>query len=181
MGGSGATPGGQGISVVKYSDQQALALDYLKGFAQPAVQQTWWDAGGFSCHTAVLGKPGFDKSSSYAPVFLDSMKIVKDFWQEPSYAQPLLAMQKRTHDYVVAGKGTPQAALDGLLKDWTEVFKEDGTISATWWPARAACISPSALLQEALEGLAGAHQGLLEVVFDPPSCAAPDRPPTRWR
>lgn len=128
MGASGATLGGQGISVVKYSDKQALALDYLKWFAQPAVQQKWWDAGGFSCHNAVLGKPGFDKSTAYAPVFLDSMKIVKDFWQEPSYAQLLLAMQKRTHDYVVAGKGTPQEALDGLLKDWTEVFQEDGKI-----------------------------------------------------
>ena len=120
--------GGQGISVVKYSDKKELALDYIKWFAQPSVQQKWWDAGGFSCHNAVLGKPGFDKSTSYAPVFLDSMKIVKDFWQEPSYAQLLLAMQKRTHDYVVAGKGTPQEALDGLLKDWTEVFKEDGKI-----------------------------------------------------
>ena len=120
--------GGQGISVVKYSDKKEMALDYMKWFAQPAVQQKWWDAGGFSCHNAVLGKPGFDKSTSYAPVFLDSMKIVKDFWQEPSYAQLLLAMQKRTHDYVVAGKGTPQEALDGLLKDWTEVFKEDGKL-----------------------------------------------------
>ncbi|HSI59725.1 MAG TPA: extracellular solute-binding protein, partial [Ideonella sp.] len=120
--------GGQGISVVKYSDKKDLALEYIKWFAQPAVQQKWWDAGGFSCHNAVLSKPGFDKSTSYAPVFLDSMKIVKDFWQEPSYAQLLLAMQGRVHDYVVAGKGTPQAALDGLLADWTEVFKDDGKL-----------------------------------------------------
>ena len=56
------------------------------------------------------------------------MKIVKDFWAEPSYAQLLLAMQNRVHDYVVAGKGTPNAALDALLKDWTEVFKEDGKL-----------------------------------------------------
>jgi multiple sugar transport system substrate-binding protein len=37
-------------------------------------------------------------------------------------------MQKRVHDYVVADKGTPQEALDLLVKDWTEVFKEDGKI-----------------------------------------------------
>jgi multiple sugar transport system substrate-binding protein len=128
MASAGATLGGQGISVVKYSDKQELALEYLKWFAQPAVQKKWWDSGGFSCHNTVLDAPGFEKSTSYAPVFLDSMKIVKDFWQEPSYAQLLLAMQKRTHDYVVAGKGTPQEAMDGLLKDWTEVFKEDGKL-----------------------------------------------------
>ena len=125
---SGATLGGQGISVVKYSDKQDMALEYVKWFAQPTVQQKWWDSGGFSCHNAVLGKPGFEQSTSYAPVFLESMKIVKDFWQEPTYAQLLLAMQKRVHDYAVAGKGTPQAAMDGLLKDWTEVFKEDGKL-----------------------------------------------------
>jgi multiple sugar transport system substrate-binding protein len=125
---AGATLGGQGISVVKYSDKQDLALDYMKWFAQPSIQQRWWDSGGFSCHNAVLGKPGFEKSTSYAPVFLDSMKIVKDFWAEPSYAQLLLAMQKHTHNYVVAGKGSPQEALDGLLKDWAEVFKEDGKL-----------------------------------------------------
>ena len=37
---------------------------------------------------------------------------VKDFWQEPAYAQLLLDMQKRVHDYVVADKGTAKEALD---------------------------------------------------------------------
>jgi multiple sugar transport system substrate-binding protein len=120
--------GGQGISVVKYSDKQAMALEYMKWFAQPAVQKKWWDAGGFTCLKQILETPGFENSTSYAKVFLDSMKIVKDFWAEPSYAQLLLAMQNRVHDYVVAGKGTPNAALDALVKDWTEVFKEDGKI-----------------------------------------------------
>jgi multiple sugar transport system substrate-binding protein len=120
--------GGQGISVVKYSDKKEMALEYLKWFAQPTVQKKWWDGGGFTCHTAILNAPGFDTSTPYAQVFLDSMKIVKDFWAEPSYAQLLLAMQKRVHDYVVAGKGEPKAALDGLVKDWTEVFTEDGKL-----------------------------------------------------
>lgn len=120
--------GGQGISVVKYSDKQEAALEYIKWFAQPSIQQRWWEAGGASTHMAVLGKPGFEKSAPYAPVYLESMKIVKDFWAEPAYAQLLLAMQSRVHNYVVAGKGTPQEALDGLLKDWTDVFKEDGKL-----------------------------------------------------
>ena len=51
---------------------------------------------------------------------------MKDFWAEPSYAELLLDMQKRVHDYVVADKGTAQEALDLLVKDWTKVFKEAG-------------------------------------------------------
>jgi multiple sugar transport system substrate-binding protein len=57
-----------------------------------------------------------------------AMGEVKDFWAEPSYAQLLLAEQKRIHDYVVADKGTAKEALDALVKDWEEVFKEEGKI-----------------------------------------------------
>jgi len=39
---------------------------------------------------------------------------------EPSYAQLLLAMQKRVHDYVVADKGTAKEALDCSVLDWDE-------------------------------------------------------------
>jgi multiple sugar transport system substrate-binding protein len=120
--------GGQGISVVKYSDKQDLALEYMKWFAQPAVQQKWWEAGGFTCLNSILNHAGFATSTPYAQVFQDSMKMVKDFWADPSYAQLLLAMQNRVHDYVVADKGTAKAALDALVKDWVEVFKEDGKI-----------------------------------------------------
>ena len=49
-------------------------------------------------------------------------------WQEPVYAELLLAMQKRLHDYVVADQGTAQEALDKLIADWTEVFEDEGKL-----------------------------------------------------
>jgi multiple sugar transport system substrate-binding protein len=144
MSSAGATLGGQGISVVKYSEKQDLALSYLKWFSQPSIQQKWWDLGGFSCHKTVLDNPGFENSKPYAQVFLESMKIVKDFWQEPSYATLLQAMQKRVHSYIVEGQGTPQDALDGLLNDWTETFTADGKLQ-TLRSTSAVQLSPSTL------------------------------------
>ena len=120
--------GGQGMSVVSYSDKRDDALNYIKWFAQPAVQQKWWDLGGYSAHKAVVQAPGFLKSAPFAPDFVKSMEIVKDFWAEPSYAELLLDMQKRVHDYVVADKGTAKQALDQLVQDWQKVFKEEGKI-----------------------------------------------------
>jgi multiple sugar transport system substrate-binding protein len=111
---------------VSYSPNRDSALEYLKWFAQPDVQKRWWALGGYSCHKAVLNDPSFPKSAPFAQDFLTSMGMVKDFWAEPSYAQLLLAMQKRVHDYVVAGKGTAQEALDALVSDWEKVFKDDG-------------------------------------------------------
>lgn len=126
--GKGVQLGGQGISVVAYSANRNEALQYIKWFADPAVQQKWQDIGGSSAAKAVLNAPGYPKSSPFAQAFLDSMGMVVDFWAEPSYAQLMLAMQKRMHDYVVADKGTAKEALDGLVADWTKVFKEDGKL-----------------------------------------------------
>ena len=127
-GGHFAQLGGQGISVVSYSDEQDAALEYIAWFAQPEVQRRWWELGGYSALRAVVEDPSFADSQPYAQTFLDSMAIVKDFWAEPAYASLLLAMQDRVHNYVVAGEGTAQEALDGLVEDWTEVFEDEGKL-----------------------------------------------------
>ena len=127
-GGHFAQLGGQGISVVSYSDQQDAALEYIKWFAQPEVQKKWWELGGYSALRAVVEDPGFATSQPYAQTFLDSMAIVKDFWAEPAYASLLLAMQDHVHKYVIAGQGTAQEALDNLVKDWVEVFEDEGKL-----------------------------------------------------
>lgn len=120
--------GGQGISVVAYSEKQEAALEYIKWFAQPEIQARWWELGGYSALRAVVEDPGFADSQPYAQTFLDSMAIVKDFWAEPAYADLLLSMQERIHNYVVAGQGSAQEALDGLVEDWTEVFEDEGKL-----------------------------------------------------
>jgi multiple sugar transport system substrate-binding protein len=118
--------GGQGISVVANTENMDAALEYIKWFAQKEVQQKWWDVGGASAMRAVVEAPGFAASQPFAQTFLDSMAIVKDFWAEPSYASLLLPMQQRVHNYVIAGDGTAKEALDGLVKDWDEVFEDEG-------------------------------------------------------
>ncbi|WP_420861307.1 ABC transporter substrate-binding protein [Algirhabdus cladophorae] len=120
--------GGQGISVVAYSEKQAAALEYIQWFAQPEVQAQWWELGGYSALKAVVEDPGFVSSQPYAQTFLDSMAIVKDFWAEPAYADLLIPMQERVHNYVIAGEGTAQEALDGLVRDWIEVFEDEGKL-----------------------------------------------------
>ncbi len=127
-GGHFAQLGGQGISVVSYSDSKDAALEYIKWFAQPEIQKKWWSLGGYSALRAVVEDPSFATSQPYAQTFLDSMAIVKDFWAEPAYASLLLPMQDRVHKFVVAGEGTAKEALDGLVKDWTEVFEDEGKL-----------------------------------------------------
>jgi multiple sugar transport system substrate-binding protein len=126
--GKGVQLGGQGISVVSYSSNKDAALQYIKWFADPKVQQKWQDIGGSSAAKSVLNAPGYAKSSPFASAFLDSMNMVVDFWAEPAYAQLMQAQQKRIHDFVVADKGTAKEALDALVADWTKIFREEGKI-----------------------------------------------------
>ena len=112
----------------RLADRPLQAATERSAFATPEVQKKWWSLGGYSCLKSVLQDPGFVKSAPFAKEFLESMDMVDDFWAEPSYAQLLLAMQKRVHDYVVADKGTAKEALDLLVTDWTKVFKEEGKL-----------------------------------------------------
>ena len=81
-----------------------------------------------SCHKDVLGASDFVDSAVYAQGFLDSMGIVKDFWQEPTFVELMLPMQEHIHDYVENGKGTAKAALDNIIEEWVEVFEADGKL-----------------------------------------------------
>lgn len=61
--------GGQGISVVSYSKNQAEALQYIKWFSGGDVQKKWWALGGYSCAKSVLNDPGFPNSAPFAGEF----------------------------------------------------------------------------------------------------------------
>lgn len=125
---AGSTLGGQGISVVSYSDKQDAALEYIKWFSDPAVQAKWSELGGASAHKSVFEDPAYTERLIFGADFVEAMDAVQDFWQEPAYAELLLAMQKRMHDYVVADQGTAKEALDKLIEDWTEVFEDEGKL-----------------------------------------------------
>jgi len=120
--------GGQGISVVSYSDKKDMALEYIEWFAQPKIQKRWWELGGYAMHNTVVEDPGFPGSTPFAGPFLEAMSKVRYFWQEPTYAELLQAMQKRVHDSVVADEGTAKEALDKLIEDWEFTFQSVGKL-----------------------------------------------------
>ena len=124
-----STLGGQGISVVSLLAEpgRGARLHQVVRAARGAEEVV---GARRLCRSTrpCVEDPNFAKSAPFAADFLKAMGGVKDFWQEPAYAQLLLDMQKRVHDYVVADKGTAKEALDLLVKDWQKTFKEDGKI-----------------------------------------------------
>jgi multiple sugar transport system substrate-binding protein len=123
-----AALGGQGISVVTYSQNQEESLKFLEWFVREDVQQKWADLGGYTCNAKVLESEAFRNATPYNEAFYQSMFMVKDFWAVPEYAELLTQINNRIYPFVVGGEGTAKEALDGLAADSTETFKKYGRI-----------------------------------------------------
>ncbi|MGH9809963.1 MAG: ABC transporter substrate-binding protein, partial [Terriglobia bacterium] len=120
-----AALGGQGVSVVSYSKKRAQAFKWLEWFVRDDVQQRWAELGGYTCNQKVLSSTKFREATPYNEAFYQSMLMVKDFWATPEYATLLEQMNKRLHPFIVGGKGTAEAALNGLAGDWENTFKQN--------------------------------------------------------
>ncbi len=109
-----AALGGQGISIVSYSQNQEEAFKFLEWFIREDVQKKWAELGGYTCHAAVLESEEFRNATPYNEAFYQSMQMVKDFWAVPEFAELLTQINNRIYPFVVGGEGTAKEALDGL-------------------------------------------------------------------
>jgi multiple sugar transport system substrate-binding protein len=123
-----AALGGQGISIVTYSENQEEAFKFLEWFIQDDVQKKWAELGGYTCHAEVLASPEFREATPYNEAFYQSMFMVKDFWATPEYAELLTQINNRIYPYIVGGQGTAEEALNGLAEDWTATFEKYGRL-----------------------------------------------------
>ncbi len=124
-----AALGGQGISVVAYSENQEEAMKFLEWFIKDDTQKRWAELGGYTASAAVLESKEFREATPYNEAFYQTMFKVKDFWAVPEYAELLSQMNQRLYPFVVGGEGTAKETLDALAADWTETFKKYGRIN----------------------------------------------------
>jgi multiple sugar transport system substrate-binding protein len=123
-----AALGGQGISIVSYSENIDESYKFLQWFIQDDVQKRWAELGGYTASAAVLESPEFRNATPYNEAFYQTMFVVKDFWAVPEFAELLTAANERLYPYIVGGEGTAKEVLDALTADWTETFKKYGRV-----------------------------------------------------
>ncbi len=123
-----AALGGQGISIVSYSENIDESYKFLEWFIKEDVQKRWAELGGYTAHAATLESEEFRNATPYNEAFFQTMFMVKDFWAVPEYAELLVAANQRWYPYIVGGEGTAKEVLDALAADWTETFKKYGRL-----------------------------------------------------
>jgi multiple sugar transport system substrate-binding protein len=121
-----AALGGQGISIVSYSQNQEESFKFLEWFIKDETQKRWAELGGYTCSAAVLESEEFRNATPYNEAFYQTMFKVKDFWAVPEYAELLTQLNQRLYPAIVAGEGTSQEVLDALAADWKATFAKYG-------------------------------------------------------
>jgi multiple sugar transport system substrate-binding protein len=119
-----AALGGQGISIISYSENQEEAFKFIEWFVKDETQKKWAALGGYTCNKAVLESAEFQNATPYNKAFYDTMFKVKDFWATPEYAELLIQMNQRIYPYLTGDQGTAKEALDNLAADWNATFKK---------------------------------------------------------
>ncbi len=123
-----AALGGQGISIVNYSNNKEEAFKFLQWFIKDETQKKWAELGGYTCNKAVLESAEFQNATPYNKAFYDTMFKVKDFWAVPEYAELLQQLNQRVYPTVIGGEMSSKDTLDALAADWTATFKKYGRI-----------------------------------------------------
>ena len=121
-----AALGGQGISLISYSQNKEEAMKFLEWLVKDETQKKWADLGGYTAATAILKSDEFQNATPYNKAFYETMFKVRDFWALPEYAELLDESQQGFYDYVVNGNGTAKEALDKLTATWVDSLKAAG-------------------------------------------------------
>lgn len=121
-----AALGGQGISIVSYSENQDESFKFLEWFIKDETQKRWAELGGYTASAAILESPEFRNATPYNEAFYQTMFIVKDFWAVPEFAELLGQLNNRIYPHIVGGEGTSQEVLDALAADWKATFAKYG-------------------------------------------------------
>jgi multiple sugar transport system substrate-binding protein len=79
--------------------------------------------GGFTANADILKSGEFRKASPYNTAFSQSMDIVQDFWNVPSYNELIAAAAQRIGE-ALDGKMTPKAALTTLAEEHEKILAQ---------------------------------------------------------
>ncbi|WP_417310526.1 ABC transporter substrate-binding protein [Devosia sp.] len=121
-----AALGGQGISVISYTQNKDEAMRFLEWFVKDDTQKRWAELGGYTASAAVLNSEEFQNATPFNKAFYETMFKVKDFWALPEYAELLTEAADTFYPYVVDGQGTAQETMDALAAKWVDTLQSAG-------------------------------------------------------
>lgn len=117
---------GQGLSLVNGARNPDGAMKFLKWWIRKDTQEKFATRGGFSTHREVVASDTFTKAMPFNAAYADSIELVQDYWNTPSYEALLLVSQKYLNAYITGATSmSAQETLDSIEKEWRPILQKD--------------------------------------------------------
>ena len=125
-----AALGGQGISIVSYSQNQEEAFKFLEWFIKDETQKKWAELGGYTCQRqAVLEVGGIPERDALQQGLLRDDVQGEGLLGGAGICRAAASqMNQRIYPYITGDQGTAKEALDALAADWNATFKKYGRV-----------------------------------------------------
>lgn len=121
-----ASLGGQGFSISKKTSpaQQESAKKFIEWFMKKETQDKWVKLpGGFTANAEILKSDSFKAATPYNAAFSESMDVLQDFWNHPSYNELLYSVAKNLGE-VLDGSQTSKEALTKIAAEHEKVLAQ---------------------------------------------------------
>ena len=117
---------GHAISIVSFisPERQAASKDFLRWLAQDSIQAEWAALSGTTCNTSVLESEAFLSGSPINAAYAETLGRVRDFWNDPLFAELLEISQKQLHNFVIERTDPAQKIVDNIAEFQTQILQQ---------------------------------------------------------
>jgi multiple sugar transport system substrate-binding protein len=124
-----ANLGGQPFVLMTWNTdlQNKEAMDFVKWWLSPAIQNAFAAGGGQSAIKSVYTDPKYTDYRPWNRAWASSLDWQKDVWHVPQFFE-LLTQQQDQFDLAITGKQDAKTALDNIAKFQQSTLKEAGLI-----------------------------------------------------
>ena len=121
--------GGQPFVLMTWNtdDQNKEAMDFVKWWLSPAIQNEFAAGGGQSAVKSVYTDAKYNSYRPWNRAWASSLDWQKDVWHVPPFFE-LLTQQQDQFDLAITGKQDAKTALDNVAKFQQNLLKEQGMI-----------------------------------------------------
>lgn len=117
---------GQGLSLLRDASNPDGARKFMEWWIRKDTQEKFAAHGGLTTHREVIQTDMFKQATPYNAAYSDSIELVHDYWNTPSYDALLLISQKYLNAYITGATSlTAKDILDTIVREWQPILQKD--------------------------------------------------------
>jgi multiple sugar transport system substrate-binding protein len=102
------------------------AQKFMEWWIRKDTQEKFAAHGGLTTHREVIQTDMFKQAAPYNAAYSESIELVNDYWNTPSYDVLLLVSQKYLNAYITGATSLDaKDTLDTIVHEWQPILQKD--------------------------------------------------------